>query len=193
MAKYRFPCPKCGHVAMVSEDQAGASLHCAGCGAATTLPTLMQIRRLEPADDVRGSGGRDAMRIERERSRRGWGAGLFTIGLLLALIGGVGALAFWYVRSTIELVDIDPSLLGDFYQEARDLPAPDAFQEWLRVRDVELSAHPRVKPPHIQNREQHATMGTAITVALVVFAVGVVCLAAGGWSLLGPELRKRDA
>jgi DNA-directed RNA polymerase subunit RPC12/RpoP len=191
MAKYRFPCPQCGNVAIVSEDQAGAESRCAECGAKASLPTLMQIRRLEPAD-ARASHAADPRQIDRARSRRGWGAGLFTIGLLMLLLGGGGALTFWYVRERIEIYEVSQEALDAEFEFVRDMPAADAYRMWEVVRDRELNEEPRMTPPTIQSREQHATMGSAIVVSLVMLAVGALLLIAGGWALLSTELRKGE-
>lgn len=192
MAKYRFPCPQCGHVAIVSEDQSGAETRCAECGAAFPLPTLMQMRRLEPADSRSGASA-DPRQIEQVRSRRGWGAGLFTVGLLLLLLGGGGALTFWYVRERIEIYEVDEAELDKQFDAVRDMPAGEAYRFWEFVRDRELTQEPRQTPITIQSREQHATMETAIVVSLAVLAVGVLLLIAGGWALLSVELRAAES
>lgn len=192
MAKYRFPCPQCGNVAIVSEDQSGAELRCSECGTTAPLPTLMQMRRLEPADAQSGRSA-DPRQIDQARSRRGWGAGLFTIGLLLVLLGGGGALAFWYVRERIEIYEVDEAELDKQFDAVREMPAGEAYRFWEYVRDRELTQEPRETPITIQSREQHATMGTAIIVSLVVLAVGALLLLGGGWALLSTELRATES
>lgn len=192
MAKYRFPCPKCGNVAIVSEDQAGAETKCAECDAKASLPTLMQMRRLDPAD-ASSPRGSDPRRIDDARRRRGWGAGLFTLGLLMALIGGVGALTFWYVRERIEIYEVNQEALDAEFEFVREMPAADAYRMWEVVRDRELTEEPRTTPPTIQSREQHASMGTAIIVCLAILAIGALMLVTGGWALLSTELRAGDA
>lgn len=192
MAKYRFPCPQCGNVAIVSEDQAGAESRCAECGVKSSLPTLMQMRRLEPADADRGRTA-DPRQIDRARSRRGWGAGLFTIGLLLLLVGGGGALTFWYVRERIEIYEVDNEALDQQFAAVREMPAADAFEAWKFVREHELAGTPRQTPITIQSREQHASMGRAIIVSLVILALGALLLIAGGWALISTELRTGES
>lgn len=192
MAKYRFPCPQCGHVAIVSEDQSGAESRCSQCGAKASLPTLMQMRKLEPADSHPDRNA-DPARIDRARSRRGWGAGLFTIGLLLLLLGGGGALTFWYVRERIEIYEVDQEELGKQFDAVRDMPAGEAYRFWEFVRDRELTQEPRQTPITIQSREQHAAMGTAIIVSLIILGAGALLLLAGGWALLSAELGKPES
>jgi DNA-directed RNA polymerase subunit RPC12/RpoP len=192
MAKYRFPCPQCGHVAIVSEDQAGAESRCAECGAKASLPTLMQMRRLEPADS-HPARATDPKQIDRTRRRRGLGAGLFTIGLLMLLIGGGGSLSFWYVRERIEIYEVNQEALAAEFDAVREMSAADAYRMWEIVRDRELDEQPRMTPLTIASREQHAAMGTAIVVCLALLALGALLLIAGGWALLSTELRSADA
>lgn len=192
MAKFRFPCPQCGHVSIVSEDQAGAESRCSECGAKASLPTLMQMRRLEPAGAHAGRAS-DPQQIDRARSRRGWGAGLFTIGLFLLLIGGGGALTFWYVRARIEVYEVSQEALDQEFAYVREMPAADAFRFWEIVRDRELGVEPRMTPPTVQSREQFESMGTAIVVSLVILALGALLLIAGGWALLSTELRTGES
>lgn len=97
--QYLLPCSKCAHPIPVAPQLAGGQVDCPECGHPQEVPTLGRLRALE-------SIGEEEPQTRQEReARRGRGL-LFSLGLILTVVFGLGAATLFYMGSQRE-VDID--------------------------------------------------------------------------------------
>ena len=73
--KYLFPC-NCGFVQQVDTSQAGQTFTCSACKTERKIPTLLQIKELEPAEEV----------VEKKRHTGHLRRAFLFIGILLTLL-----------------------------------------------------------------------------------------------------------
>jgi hypothetical protein len=145
MAKYFLPC-KCGQKVIVEPRQAGESLVCV-CGASLSAPTVLQMAKLEPADDV----------DKKSQTTQTWGSRdrMLLLGSLALLVGlGFGIwLAFHQpvtrynylgpdrIRQTVAGMSLSKS--WDAWTDLKRgiNPTPDrVYESWVRDFYMQLGA-----------------------------------------------------
>lgn len=169
--KYQLPCERCGEKSVIDVSQAGRQLVCP-CGATLEIPSLREIRALEPAADV-------SDKPRRTPWNRGRGI-LFAVGLVIAVLGALVAASAgtsWYTAKAPVLptpAEIEASL-----PEVGELEAPQAFEMWKDLRDQGLGQHR--DPPNV-------VFEAAVQRVFTVFIGGLVALALGLVATLVPML-----
>lgn len=115
-SKYYLPC-SCGNKIAIQVSQSGQTVDCA-CGRRLDVPTLLQIRSLEPVED----DGPDT-----PRSRWGVRQALFLLGGIIALFGAALAVQQFLDRP-VPLVSRSAEQLKQ--QRIERLSLLQTFQEW---------------------------------------------------------------
>lgn len=88
---YQLPCNNCDAFIPVSPQMAGRTFNCELCQSSVEVPTMREIRRLEPVQDNRSS--ESVVRPKKSRNEsRSW---LFSGGLLLAGVTLLAAIPLW--------------------------------------------------------------------------------------------------
>lgn len=86
--KYQLPCD-CGESLRITTAKAGESVTCPSCGAQLSVPSLSEIRRLEPANRPLRR-----WRVSRWDARKAW----MTVGLVICVASLLTMAVLWAVR-----------------------------------------------------------------------------------------------
>ena len=173
--QYLFPC-ECGRKLTVEPSQAGRTITCE-CGKEIELPSLREIRSLEPAP-VEGS---------REVGRPIWGLPdqLLLIGIIFVGAGLVGSGLLWYFWPiTPPEWQVDLERIREYTQ---DMSLEESMKLWEKVgaEKWEREDHPYVKYYRI-TVESYTRW---LIIALVGAGIGVVLLIASLVVPSGPRSR----
>ena len=138
--KYLLPCD-CGKAVPIETSQAGEQVGCA-CGATLDIPTLRGIKQLaveEPTSDAKPKAEWNAL-----------SGSMFSVGLLLAVIGVTAASYYFYQASLLPTED--PNWYGTVEAE-KTLDTVDSFHLVDIWNDfVSTGLGERHEPQHIVNR-----------------------------------------
>lgn len=111
-ARYAYECPECNSAIELSTTQAGQSLKCDSCGAAVMAPKLGVIKNLQRTDTDGVSSKKTAKTAKLGSPLKSW---LFTGGLLLAVLAGIGGAAAQYRANQFHVsIDIEDIVDSEF-------------------------------------------------------------------------------
>ena len=161
--QYLLPC-ECGARSPVEVGQAGQQILC-NCGRRIEVPTMRVIRTLEPADGNASSFGTGA--------RLAWGPTrgfIFSLGLLIAAIGGIGGAGLAWLQSRIEPVDHS----REFARQIDEMGPYEAFYEWSQHLNRGLMQSP---PQEVLEQQRKRSMQRWSKIGLIAAALGGVASA----------------
>lgn len=134
-SKYLLPC-NCGKKIVVEPGQAGQSIRCA-CGAELEVPTLMALRRLDPAEPEHQQPGQAGPRPA--AASTGWGIrqGIVFFGSIVTLIGLIVATYLFVTRPQLpkreqirpRINSLSPLASRRVWFEIRS-QGPDIYLKW---------------------------------------------------------------
>lgn len=126
VAQYLLPCPECSHSIPVSPQMAGREVDCPECNHTLEIPTLGKLRQYEVQAE---SSESDQPKLERNRTR----GLLFSTGLILTAIFGIGAAALYYTAQN-RAVDIDVEKVIEEATAPFETAAPgDLYRAWAQT------------------------------------------------------------
>jgi len=160
--KYFLPC-KCGQRLTVEPRQAGEIVVCQ-CGQSLEVPTLRQLKQLEP------------LIVEDGSARSVWGVGqsLILLGMVI-LLSGVG-LAYLFVREPPQnpFGGKSPEII---HEMAQNLPPRESWRMWILLRKIGLN--PRKHWAERHYLEKLAAYQVLWILLVPVFLVGAAFIVAG--------------
>ena len=170
--RYQLPCPSCSDHLEVALPQAGEMLRCA-CGAEVIVPTLRELRRLEPLPQTAMAAGSPAV----------WDlqcGSLFVIGMLLLAAGILAHLRIYPQRQQLDTARPPFRELEFKIQSLTPLQAWEAW-DYFQRQDLQI----RVTPQYLENQAKYRKLSY-----FLVGAWGCAGLGAGlaGLSFLWPRL-----
>ena len=121
--RYLLPC-SCGNNVTIDPSQAGMAVSCQ-CGKSLEVPTLREIRQLEPAED---SGPARAMPTKDKKA--GWSAwrgAIFSVGVTILLLSLCAVVWAAYARTPYLEMQSPPSLA--------EVPVDESLLLWQDFRD----------------------------------------------------------
>lgn len=106
---YLLPCPQCEHKLEVEGRQAGRSLNCPQCDSSVEVPTFRVLKSL--ATDDTSDSSHDRTSGGGQSTLKGI---LFTVGLGLAVIAGVGGWALYnYASDMVSRTNFEADVVSD--------------------------------------------------------------------------------
>jgi hypothetical protein len=154
--------------------QAGETIFC-GCGAAVEVPTLRELRSLEPAVFQASDRSRPAGRWSAERGIA------FTTGALLIL---AAAITHWQIAPRRAVLEIRQPAFQEINFDVQRLSPLQAWEAWEHFRDEKLEY--RVTPQYLENRAKHRELSYYLYAAWTAAAIGLATIIA---SLAWPRTR----
>jgi len=162
--KHLLPC-QCGRNIVVDPRQAGESVRCE-CGRSVDVPTLRQLRRLDPVKETDG----------RDKTRTPWSTGqgvVFAIGSLIALIGFVAAILLFIHRSRLDTARPPAPDLERLREDTRRASADHLWEFWWKLSAIKEQRLKRRTPRFILDRRRAKTLSTYMYFAAGAGTVGV--------------------
>lgn len=163
--QYLLPCPECAQPIPVTPQLAGGHLDCPACGHNLEVPTLGALRRLE-------SVGEETAAVDQAGDRNRAKGLLFSLGLILTVIFGIGAAVLYFMGGQRE---IDTSFRQEQIESqlaAIDTAPPaDLYAAWVE-RPKELGEW-REDPAASINRESDV-LKVFSYILMAVAALGLV-------------------
>lgn len=163
---YLLPC-SCGKSITIDIGQAGQSILCDACGKKVEVPTMRAIRELKSAQEP-------AEEDEKKRPVESGSAQsvLFSIGLLVAVVGLAVAAVVSYKRSQLVALATPPVPVDnkheDEFIDTRNVE--EIFDWWLELEQQPLTWE---KPIFVLAREKLPIWTMMLTAAFVVAMVGI--------------------
>ncbi|OHB78462.1 MAG: hypothetical protein A2W31_00120 [Planctomycetes bacterium RBG_16_64_10] len=174
--RYLLPC-SCGAHVTVDLGQAGATVRC-HCGATLVVPTMRQLRRLQPAAPAEGDLGR----------RWGSSQGVMLLGLSVAVLGAALALLLWLKQPVAPAVDSATAL----EQLDAGIRALTPLQSWLLWQQMVAEGLVQYDTPvELAYRRQLAVNRHWIRLSLAGGAVGLLVFLAAVLGAPQPPSRQR--
>jgi hypothetical protein len=158
--QFKLPCPQCSTPHIVSQSQAGESLSC-GCGKSLVVPTLRELRTLEPAVEAHTPDGAPDWDIQR---------GLLFVGG--ALLITIGALITWRVLPQRQALNIRQPTFQEIDFDVQMLTLLQAWEAWEHFRQQKLEF--RATPEFLENREQFRELSIYLYVAWALATIGLL-------------------
>lgn len=143
MTLYLLPCT-CGETVPVATSQAGETVACA-CGRALAVPTMREVRRLQPAPNDQPAAPRPS-----------WSAlqgVLFVTGILLLLIGSAIAIILFYYGSLLDTEKPEIPSLEQFQAEVDKFDVVTSLDRWDEINKLGLAQYRPSIPMYLHNRE----------------------------------------
>lgn len=174
--RFKLPCDQCAQVHAISPAQAGETLSCA-CGHSIQVPTLREIRLLEPTE-----------RPDRERASSDWNLqrGLLFVGGALLL--AIAALTTWSIWPQRQALVISQPAFQEINFDVQQLNPNEAWDAWQHLRQQTLEV--RTTPEYLDNRKKYRELSYILYAAWAGAAIGLSMI---GASLLWPALRPSAA
>lgn len=175
--RFKLPCGQCGHVHPVSPTQAGETLPC-DCGHSILVPTLREMRALEPLEPPRS-----------DRTSADWDLQrglLFVGGVVLLAIAALTTWKLWPQRHA--LVTTQPEM-KQLEVDIPNLKPIEAWEVWeYRPGLRKLTLEFRNTPEYLENRKKYRELSYLLYAAWFGAAVGLAMI---GVSLLWPVPQRR--
>jgi hypothetical protein len=174
--RFKLPCDQCSHVHPISPTQAGETLSC-DCGHSILVPTLREIRALEPLE-----------RPDAEHTSPDWNVqrGLLFVGGALLL--AIAALATWRIWPQRDALVTTQPAFQEINFDVQRLNPNEAWDAWEHLRQQTLEF--RVTPEYLSNRKKYRELSYLLYAAWSGAAIGLVMI---GGSLLWPALPTRSS
>jgi hypothetical protein len=163
--RFKLPCPQCARVHPVSPSQAGESVACE-CGQALLVPTLREIRTLEPVETG----------VDRGRPASDWDVQrglLFVAGVLLL---SIAALTTWRILPQRQALNVAQPAFREIDFDVQSLSPLQAWEAWDHFRQQTLEV--RATPEYLENRKQFHELSMYLYAAWTAAAVGLLLIGA---------------
>ena len=167
---YLLPCPQCERKLSVDTSQAGEQLRCA-CGASVEVPSMRQIRALEPSDPDPG-----AERTSRWDPRRGI---VFAVGAVITF-GGLVVVIFTGLGQLNAMPGERPrENLGPLFERIDAMEPAEALETWTFVREEGLG--PYQMSGYAKVREVERQLGRIMLIGLGAALIGALVTISAWW------------
>jgi hypothetical protein len=159
--KYLLPC-QCGATQPIDIAQAGQTVRCE-CGQSLDVPTMRDIRRLEPVEisEERKAVATDWSRVQ---------GSLFAVGLAVTVISLIIAVFLWINRMQL---DTTKPVIGDTAQinaAIDNFPPVEVWNAWQEVEHNGLG--PWYPPEYVLARYESTALLRWIIALLIIAACG---------------------
>ena len=169
-SQYLLPCD-CGARVVVETTQAGEQVSCE-CGALLEIPAFTRLSQLEPVDTGRGAGQGAAVGERSPWTRTQ--ASLFTIGLLTAVLAGIGIGFGVYTRARIDTMDTIETVADDYLKFLDQQPPTELLEIWTAIRKKGLQDVRSLPiPEYVVNLRNYDKLTRLIDLACAAAAIGI--------------------
>jgi hypothetical protein len=148
----------------VSPTQAGETLTCA-CGRTLTVPTLREIRSLEPLEQA-----------DRAPTSSDWNVQKGSLFVGGALLLAIAALATWRLLPQRQALNTSQPAFQEISFDVHDLDPLQAWEYWEYLRKQTLEF--RMTPEFLENRAKYRELSYLLYAVWAAAAVGLALIAA---------------
>ena len=169
--KYLLPC-RCGRKVAIEPRQAGESVVCT-CGIALQVPTMLEIKGLEPAPMADSETFSSTA-----RAAWGWRQRLKLIGVVLLLSASVAA-GLLYVRRPVAITDVMPPEV--LQRSAKNLTP---LQTWIEWQSAKRGVDRRINKSYMKDVLRYRIW---LSVSAITALAGIAMIVAGSTAAVKPN------